>query len=141
MKKVTASLSSPPHSFSRLFYYKKFRPKRTDNVHLEKGSLCFSQKIRKYKKILQNLSSSSALPLGVKWVITAVAEELPPRDSPFACGAEIGACAFLIKHEIIQVFQSCLLACELFLSGLFLRLLVPLLSSPRRHFHTSKFLL
>ena len=31
------------------------------------------------------LSSYSALPLGVKWVIAAVAEELPPRNSPFAC--------------------------------------------------------
>jgi len=31
------------------------------------------------------MSSYSALPLGVKCEIAAVAEELPPRNSPFAC--------------------------------------------------------
>jgi hypothetical protein len=41
-------------------------------------------KEKKYIKFLHNMSSSSALPLGVKCEIAAVAEELPPRDSPFA---------------------------------------------------------
>ena len=34
---MTASLSSAPRSFSRLFYDNKFRPKRTGDVHIEKG--------------------------------------------------------------------------------------------------------
>jgi hypothetical protein len=42
-------------------------------------------KIRKYIKFLHNMSSYSALPLGVKWGIAMVAKELPPHDSPFAC--------------------------------------------------------
>ena len=35
-----------------------------------------------------------------------MAEELPPRDSPFACGAVIGACAFSFKKEMLRVAKE-----------------------------------
>jgi len=44
----------------------------------------FFYEIRKYTKFLHKMSSSSALLLGVKWIIAVVAEVLPPRNYPFA---------------------------------------------------------
>ena len=49
---MTASLSSAPLSFSRLFYYIKFRPKRTVKVHIEKGCLRFSRRGKSIFKLV-----------------------------------------------------------------------------------------